>query len=267
VPALGRMQIRGDGNFAAEFVRRARFAFADAFGFRRCQDTGNLDRRVAAAAICQARPKRVFRAAARTIPPERTAPPSCRPRRGSAAANAPQKFHLPLGSSLLLRVQVNGPSHRRSPRHTHIRLPQAQPCFFPLSAQLLDRRPQQPVASVGAHSPFPAPSDPPPPLRSPAHISAPPRYAAASVSCNNVSSPSSPPACENASSRSLQRKGVLKYSSPQKSACYGSRSHRFAHPLRQHVAPNQRARVEAKRTDGPTNCDRTYFGWFCYSRP
>ena len=35
VPALGRMQIGGDGNFAAELVRRARFSFADAFGFRR----------------------------------------------------------------------------------------------------------------------------------------------------------------------------------------------------------------------------------------
>ena len=35
VSALGRMQIRGDGNFAAEFVWGARFALADAFGFRR----------------------------------------------------------------------------------------------------------------------------------------------------------------------------------------------------------------------------------------
>jgi len=34
VPALGN-EIRGDGNLAADFVRRARFAFADAFGFRR----------------------------------------------------------------------------------------------------------------------------------------------------------------------------------------------------------------------------------------
>jgi hypothetical protein len=35
VPALGRMQIGGDGNFATEFVRGPRFAFADAFHFRR----------------------------------------------------------------------------------------------------------------------------------------------------------------------------------------------------------------------------------------
>jgi hypothetical protein len=31
---MGRMQIRGDGNFAAKLVRCARFAFADAFHFR-----------------------------------------------------------------------------------------------------------------------------------------------------------------------------------------------------------------------------------------
>jgi len=35
VPALGRMQIGGDGNFAAKFVPGARLTFADAFHFRR----------------------------------------------------------------------------------------------------------------------------------------------------------------------------------------------------------------------------------------
>ena len=34
VPTLGRMQIRGQGNFAAELVRRTCFALADAFHFR-----------------------------------------------------------------------------------------------------------------------------------------------------------------------------------------------------------------------------------------
>jgi len=35
VPALGPMQIGGDGNIAAKFVRGARLTFADAFHFRR----------------------------------------------------------------------------------------------------------------------------------------------------------------------------------------------------------------------------------------
>jgi hypothetical protein len=36
--AVGRVQIRCDGNFAAEFVQGARFAFADAFGSSACQE-------------------------------------------------------------------------------------------------------------------------------------------------------------------------------------------------------------------------------------
>ena len=103
VPALGRMQIRGDGNFAAEFVRRARLALADAFGFRRVPGVNVISSPRCWCAMRQARPslvqpldgrfrqrgqRRHFATHVADQPPQ----------------THPQKFHLPLGASLLLRV-------------------------------------------------------------------------------------------------------------------------------------------------------------------
>ena len=106
MPALGRMQIGGRGNFAAELVRRTRLAFADAFHFRGVP--GKKITRIAAPLLrdapgltqCDFQPLRLaFR--------QRCCRGHLAPH---VAQQAPQRhaqeLQLPLGPLLLLRVQI-----------------------------------------------------------------------------------------------------------------------------------------------------------------
>ena len=129
-------------NFAAEFVRRTRFALADAFGFRRVP---GIQIALVAALLLRDMPgasRRRARYAARTIPPARA--PFCGARRGSDAAIAPAEISPAAWRvSSVARAGIGPSSSLRAAARTY-GLRNRSPVFFALSAELFDRR-QQPV--------------------------------------------------------------------------------------------------------------------------
>src|ERR1700719_5016346 len=106
MPASVRMQIGHDRYLAAEFVRSARFAFADAFGFRRVP---GIQIALVAALLLRDMPgasERVFEPLDR-----RFGQRGQRRHLATYVADQPpqaysQKFHLALGASFLLPAQV-----------------------------------------------------------------------------------------------------------------------------------------------------------------